>query len=250
MDTPERQQTLRSISIQRLSGNLRRLSHVNSRTLSTKLPRIPGERAISWDLEYSSLERGSHMGSRHKKNVRGFAREPENNSMLKKPEYRETGSVTVPSKLENDPTFVSSNGSDSEKSPVTIAVKNKDIPRVQPKNISIFGSTLVFRGELSADEEILIQGTIEGTIAHHKKNLTIGKEGRVTALIHASSITIEGWVDGDIHADVYVRLTDGAEVNGNIFSPCIKMDEGARFNGTMHMGPSVKLSVAARPTAV
>ena len=246
MDTPERQQTLRSISIQRLSGNLRRPSHVNSRTLSTKLPRIPGERAISWDLEYSSLERGSHMGSRHKKNVR----EPENNSMLKKPEYRETGSVTVPSKLENDPTFVSSNGSDSEKSPVTIAVKNKDIPRVQPKNISIFGSTLVFRGELSADEEILIQGTIEGTIAHHKKNLTIGKEGRVTALIHASSITIEGWVAGDIHADVYVRLTEGAEVNGNIFSPCIKMDEGARFNGTMHMGPSAKLSMVARPIAV
>jgi len=170
--------------------------------------------------------------------------------MLKKPEYRETGSVSVPSKLENDRTFVSSNGSDSEKSPVTIAIKNKDIPRVQPKSISVFGSTLVFRGELSADEEILIQGTIEGTIAHHKKNLIVGKEGRVTALIHASSITIEGRVDGDIHGDVYVRLTEGAQVNGNIFSPCIRMDEGARFNGTMHMGPSVKLSMVARPTAV
>jgi hypothetical protein len=139
-------------------------------------PRIPGERAISWDLEYSSLERGSLTGSGHKKNVRGFACESENNSMLKKSEYRETGSVSVPPKTENNPTFVDSNGSDTEKSPVTIAVKNKDIPRVQPKNISVFGSTLVFRGELSADEEILIQGTIEGTIAHHKKNLTVGKD--------------------------------------------------------------------------
>ena len=170
--------------------------------------------------------------------------------MLKKSEYKETGSLSVPSKSENDPTFVDSTGSDSEKSPVTIAVRKRDIPRVQPKNISVFGSTLVFRGELSADEEILIQGTIEGTIAHHKKNLTVGKEGRVTALIHASSITIEGRVDGDIHGDVLVRLTEGAEVNGNIFCPCIRMDEGARFNGTMHMGPRANLSVATHPTAV
>ncbi len=250
MDALDRQQTFGSISIRRLLGRLRRLSHVDSRTLSAIVPPIPGERAISWDLEYSSPERGRHTGSRHKKNVRGFACEPENKSMLKKPEYRETGSVSVPSKSENDPTFVSSNGSDREKSPVTIAVKNKDIPRVQPKNISVFGSTLVFRGELSADEEILIQGTIEGTITHHNKNLTVGKEGRVTALIHASSITIEGRVDGDIHGDVYVRLTEGAEVNGNIFSPCIRMDEGARFNGTMHMGPRTSLSLATHPTAV
>ena len=170
--------------------------------------------------------------------------------MLKKPEYREAGPVSVPPKTENNPTFVNSNGSDRGESPVTIAVKNKDIPRVQPKNISVFGSTLVFRGELSADEEILIQGRIEGTIAHHKKNLTVGKQGWVTALIHASSITIEGRVDGDIHGDVYVRLVEGSEVNGNIFSPCIRMDEGARFNGTMHMGPRANLSVALHPTAV
>jgi cytoskeletal protein CcmA (bactofilin family) len=170
--------------------------------------------------------------------------------MLNKTEYRETGSVSVPSKTESDPTFVSSNGSDSKKSPVTSAVKNTDIPRVQPKNISVFGSTLVFRGELSADEEILIEGTVEGTIAHHKKHLIVGKEGRVTALIHASSITIEGRVDGDIHGDVRVRLTKGSEVNGNIFSPCIRMDEGARFNGTMHMQAKTSLSVAMQPTAV
>jgi len=170
--------------------------------------------------------------------------------MLKKPEYRETGSVSVPSKKENNPTFVNANGSDSEKSPVTIAMKNRDIPRVQPKNISVFGSTLVFRGELSADEEILIQGTVEGTIAHHKKNLIVGKQGRVNALIHANSVTVEGRVDGDIHGDVFVRLAEGAEVNGNIFCPRIRMDDGARFNGTMYMGPRTSLSRAVHPTAV
>lgn len=169
--------------------------------------------------------------------------------MLKKPEYRETASASVPAENENNPTFVKPIGSDNEKSPVAIS-RNKDIPRVQPQNISVFGSTLVFRGELSADEEILIQGKVEGTIAHHKKNLTVGKQGRVNALIHASSVTIEGRVDGDIHGDVFVRLTEGSEVNGNIFCPRIMMDDGARFNGTMYMGPKTSLSVAMHPTAV
>ena len=58
--------------------------------------------------------------------------------------------------------------------------------------MSVIGPTLVFKGELSADEDLVIQGTIEGSIAHHKKNLTVGKEGRVKADINAASVTIEG----------------------------------------------------------
>ena len=136
--------------------------------------------------------------------------------MLKKPDYAGTESA-------------------NEESPVTIAAKNTDIPRVRPKNISVFGSTLVFRGELSADEEILIQGTVEGTIAHHKKNVTIGKQGRVNALIHANSVTIEGCVNGDIHGDEFVLMAAGAEVTGNIYCPRIRMEDGAQFNGTIQM---------------
>ena len=45
---------------------------------------------------------------------------------------------------------------------------------VRSKNVSVIGPTLVFKGELSADEDLIIEGQIEGTIAHHKKHLTIG----------------------------------------------------------------------------
>jgi cytoskeletal protein CcmA (bactofilin family) len=141
----------------------------------------------------------------------------------------------MPSKTEHNPTLVSSNAGDGEKPSVTAALENMDVPRVQPKNRSEFGSTLVFRGELSADEEILIQGTVQGTIVHHKKTLIVGKQGRVQGLIHANFVTIEGRVDGDIHGDVLVRLADGADVNGDIFCSRVSMDEGARFNGTMYM---------------
>lgn len=115
---------------------------------------------------------------------------------------------------------------------------------VRTRSVSVIGPTLVFKGELSADEDLVIQGTIEGTIAHHKKNLTVGKEGRVKADINAAAVVIEGQVDGDIHGDDYVELAKSAVVRGNIYSPRIKMADGARFNGSIDMGKPAKLSVA------
>lgn len=155
--------------------------------------------------------------------------------MLKKSNYEDPGSVTVQRRKESSPTIVKSSAIEAEESPVAIAAKNEDIPRVRPKNVSVFGSTLVFRGQLSADEEVLIQGTVEGTIVHHNQNVIVGEHGRVFALIHANSITIRGRVDGDIHGDELVVMTDGSEVNGNIFSPRVRMEDGARFNGTIQM---------------
>lgn len=107
---------------------------------------------------------------------------------------------------------------------------------VRTRNVSVIGPTLVFKGELSADEDLVIQGTIEGNIAHHKKNLTVGKEGRVKADIHAASVAIEGHVQGDIHGDDYVELAKTAVVTGNIFCARIRMADGARFNGSIDMG--------------
>jgi cytoskeletal protein CcmA (bactofilin family) len=152
--------------------------------------------------------------------------------MLKKTNFNDPGTPAI---KESSPTIIKSNVTGAEESRVSIAAKNEDIPRVRPKSVSVFGSTLTFRGELSADEEIIIQGTVEGTIAHHKKNVTIGKQGRVFALIHANSVTIEGRVDGDIHGDEFVVMTEGAEVNGNIYCPRIRMEDGAKFNGTIQM---------------
>lgn len=132
--------------------------------------------------------------------------------------------------------------------PVATQPAAADPVMVRTRSVSVIGPTLVFKGELSADEDLVIQGTIEGTIAHHKKNLTVGKEGRVKADIHAASVAIEGHVDGDIHGDDFVELAKSAVVTGNIFCARIKMADGARFNGSIEMvsqpSSQAKLSVA------
>ena len=120
---------------------------------------------------------------------------------------------------------------------------------VRSKNVSVIGPTLIFRGELSADEDLVIEGTIEGTIAHHKKNLTIGPKGRVSADIHASSVLVEGQLDGDIHSDGLVSLAKGATVNGNIYCLRLVLQDGARFNGKVEMAKQSPLKIAPKPGA-
>ncbi len=114
---------------------------------------------------------------------------------------------------------------------------------VRSKNVSVIGPTLVFKGELSADEDLVIEGHIEGTIAHHKKHLTIGKQGRVKADIHASSVIVEGELIGDIHSEGVVSLANGANVKGNIYCGRIVMEDGARFKGKIDMGQPPKVEV-------
>jgi cytoskeletal protein CcmA (bactofilin family) len=121
---------------------------------------------------------------------------------------------------------------------------------VRSKNVSVIGPTLVFKGELSADEDLVIEGTIEGTIAHHKKNLTIGAKGRVSADIHASSVLVEGQLDGDIHSDGLVSLAKGATVNGNINCARLVLQDGARFNGRIEMAKQSPLKIAPKPEAL
>ncbi len=115
--------------------------------------------------------------------------------------------------------------------------------QTQSKNVYVIGPTLVFKGELSADEDLYIEGRIEGTIAHHKMNLTVGKQGRVKADIDATSVIIEGQLVGDIRSDGTVTLVKGADVKGNIFCARIVMEDGARFEGKIDMGEPPKVTV-------
>ena len=120
---------------------------------------------------------------------------------------------------------------------------------IRSKSVSVIGPTLIFRGELSADEDLVIEGTIEGTIAHHKKNLTIGAKGRVSADIHASSVLVEGRLDGDINSDGLVSLANGSVVNGNIYCVRLVLQDGARFNGKVEMAKQSPLKIAPTPEA-
>ena len=104
-----------------------------------------------------------------------------------------------------------------------------------PDYSTVIGSDVIFKGEMMAGESVIINGAIEGKISRHTKNVFVGEQGRVTAMIHASTVTIRGQVDGDIYGDELVELLDGARVTGNIYCSCVRVQKGAQFNGTVSM---------------
>jgi len=108
-------------------------------------------------------------------------------------------------------------------------------PPPLPKNQSVIGGNIKFRGELIGTEDIHIEGTVEGTIIMQGHNLTVGAEGVINANIHASNITINGELTGDVLADELIAIKKTAKVKGNLIAPRIQLDDGGKFRGSMDM---------------
>src|SRR5690348_10709228 len=111
---------------------------------------------------------------------------------------------------------------------------------------SVLGKTLVFKGELSADEDLILQGRVEGSI-HHTQSLTVGVDGVVIGDTHARSIVVEGTVEGDLRASVSVLIMATAKVRGNIAAPRVGITEGANFNGSVDMSGANAVARAPNP---
>ncbi|WP_129776502.1 bactofilin family protein [Peristeroidobacter soli] len=118
------------------------------------------------------------------------------------------------------------------------------------RKIAVLGPTLRFKGELSAEEDFILQGRIEGSI-NHTQSVTIGTDGAVVGNIHARVVVIDGSVEGDLHGSESVTVHETGRVTGNIFAPRVGLVDGAVFNGRIDMsgagaGQSVSPSAKKR----
>jgi cytoskeletal protein CcmA (bactofilin family) len=115
---------------------------------------------------------------------------------------------------------------------------------------SILGPTIQFKGELSAEEDLVIQGTIEGSITHTQR-LTIGAGGTVRANVEAQLVVVEGTIEGDVRAEKSVAVRETARMTGNITAPSVTILQGATFNGSVDMssGKAAKAATPADPAA-
>lgn len=116
----------------------------------------------------------------------------------------------------------------------------------QHRKASVLGPTLKFKGTLSANEDLLIQGQIEGSIIH-TSSLTIGEEGKLKADVKAEYIEIEGKVEGDLTGTKSVVVKESANVSGNIYSPTVTLREGSTFNGQIDMSGKERTEREAPP---
>ena len=65
---------------------------------------------------------------------------------------------------------------------------------------TVIGKSVVIRGELSASEDLYIDGDVEGTVTLPDSRLTIGPNARVQADLNVRDTVIFGHLTGNVQA--------------------------------------------------
>jgi cytoskeletal protein CcmA (bactofilin family) len=97
------------------------------------------------------------------------------------------------------------------------------------------GQSIQIKGELTGNEDLTIEGKVEGKIFLKDHSLTIGPNGRITADIHAKSVVVTGEVVGNVTAGDKVEIAATGSLRGDIVAPRVVLADGARFKGSVDM---------------
>jgi cytoskeletal protein CcmA (bactofilin family) len=100
----------------------------------------------------------------------------------------------------------------------------------------VIGPKTVVKGDITGDENVLVEGAVEGTI-RISRDLRVGPGGRVKATVNAQSVVVAGEVEGDCQAAQRVHLEATGRLTGNIRAPRVVIVEGATFKGNSDMTP-------------
>ena len=103
-----------------------------------------------------------------------------------------------------------------------------------PKVASI-GKSLHVKGELSGNEDLAIEGKVEGKVFLKDHNLTVGANGKIVAEIQAKTVMVLGEVTGNITADDKVEVAATGTLRGDIHAPRVVLADGAKFKGAIDM---------------
>ena len=97
------------------------------------------------------------------------------------------------------------------------------------------GKSISIRGDLTGNEDMVIEGHVEGKVDLPNSQLTIGANGHVKAEIHAKGVVIVGHVVGNVFGLERVEIQSTGRVEGDVAAPKLVVAEGAQINGAIQM---------------
>ena len=118
---------------------------------------------------------------------------------------------------------------------------------------TVLGPSVVLKGEITADEDLLIEGQFEGTISLEQHCLTVGANGQVKAEIRARQAVILGTLTGKVAAREKVEIRRSGHLVGDLATGAVAIEEGAYFKGSIEIlrdeaKESPKVASAPRPS--
>ncbi|MGA2098982.1 MAG: polymer-forming cytoskeletal protein [Candidatus Acidiferrum sp.] len=106
------------------------------------------------------------------------------------------------------------------------------------------GSSLEIKGQITGNEDLQIDGIVDGPISLTGHELTVGADAQLHSEIHAGEVVVYGKVVGNVHSRGRVEIKQEGSVTGDIASARISIEDGAHFKGRIEIDPA-KSQVAA-----
>jgi cytoskeletal protein CcmA (bactofilin family) len=103
------------------------------------------------------------------------------------------------------------------------------------KELALIGPSIEIKGDLLGDEDLFVEGRIEGRIELRQHSITVGKSGRIRADIYGRTIVVLGEVDGNLYGEEQIVLRQSSSVRGNLLAPRVTLEDGANFKGSIDM---------------
>lgn len=97
------------------------------------------------------------------------------------------------------------------------------------------GKSVQIRGEVKGNEDLLVDGLVEGTITMSDSRLTIGANAQVQANVAARDVVVQGTLNGNISATGRVELRSGSHVIGDLRAGRLSIEENAIFSGKVDL---------------
>ena len=101
--------------------------------------------------------------------------------------------------------------------------------------VANIGKSISVKGDVTGDEDTVIEGRVQGRVDLKNHHLTVGPNGVVEGEINAKQVTVVGKVNGNISATERLELADSSQVSGDLLSPRLLIQEGAQLNGNVSM---------------
>lgn len=114
------------------------------------------------------------------------------------------------------------------------------------RSAAMIGQSIIIKGTITGNEDLIVEGTLEGSISLPDNDLTIGESGKVTADLSAKNVKVEGQVTGDISGSEKVVVSNTGRLRGNIVAPRVTLEDGAKFKGSIDMDPGEVSKPAAK----
>src|SRR6266436_9145955 len=100
------------------------------------------------------------------------------------------------------------------------------------------GSSLQVKGDITGNEDLLIDGSVEGLVDLDGRKLTVGPTAKVTADINARDVVVYGYVKGNVRAKGRIEIKKDGSVVGNLTTAQIMIEDGADFKGSIEIDRS------------